>query len=83
MGEGVSKTEVLQYCLRLPRPLYADALDVAAVFGLSMNRFLVAAIRDYVESQLRQETTRSALAKSREARQAGLANGHVEIGLGG
>lgn len=72
------KSDVLQYCLRLPRALYTDALDVAAVFGLSLNKFLLAAVTEYVTSQLKQETTRSAIAKAREARRAGLANGHID-----
>jgi len=72
------KSDVLQYCLRLPRSVYNDALDVAAVFGMSLNKFLLAAVAEYVESQLNQETTRSAIAKAREARQAGLAHGHVD-----
>jgi hypothetical protein len=72
------KTDIQQYCLRLPRSVYSDALDVASVFGLSMNRFLLAAVREYVESQLQQEKIKGAVAKSREARQAGLAHGHLE-----
>ena len=71
------KSDVLQYCLRLPRSVYVDALDVSAVFGLSLNKFLLTAVREYVESQLKQETTRSAIAKAREARSAGLAHGYV------
>lgn len=72
------KSDVLQYCLRLPRSVYVDALDVAAVFGLSLNKFLLAAVSEYVDSQLKQETTRSAIAQAREARKAGLAHGYVD-----
>ncbi len=72
------KSDVLQYCLRLPRAVYVDALDLAAVFGISLNKFLLAAVTEYVESQLKQETARSAIAKAREARQAGLAHGYVD-----
>jgi len=39
---------------------------------------LLAAVREYVGSQLKQETIRSAIAKSREARKAGLAHGYVD-----
>lgn len=79
------KPDTFQYCLRLPRDLYVDALDLAAVFGMSLNKFLLAAATQYVESQLQSETTRSAIAKAREARQAGLAKGQVEKlrGFGG
>ncbi|MEX2207111.1 MAG: hypothetical protein WEF50_12855 [Myxococcota bacterium] len=66
-----------QYCLRLPSSVYADAFDVAAVFGLSLNKLLLTAVCEYVESQLKQEATRAAVAKAREARQAGLAHGYV------
>lgn len=73
------KSDIQQYCLRLPRSVYSDALDVASVFGLSMNRFLLAAVREYVESQLQQDKIKSAVSKSREARQVGLAHGHFEV----
>ena len=71
------KSDVLQYCLRLPRSVYIDALDVAAVFGLSLNKFFLAAVCEYVDSQLKQETTRGAIAQAREARKAGLAHRYV------
>ena len=62
----------VQYCLRLPERLYRDAVDVALVFDLSLNRFLAAAIDKYVSSQLQQQPTRSAIERIREARRAGL-----------
>ena len=69
------KSDQRQYCIRLPQSVYADAVDVARLFGLSVNRFLVVAIRDYVALQLGHETNRSAIAKVREARQALLESG--------
>ena len=62
----------VQYCLRLPQDLYKDAVDVALVFDLSLNRFLSAAIEKFVASQLDQESTRRAVERFREARQVGL-----------
>ena len=62
----------VQYCLRLPQQLYRDAMDVALVFDLSLNQFLAAAIEKFVASQLRQESTRSAIEQIRAARSAGL-----------
>jgi hypothetical protein len=41
---------------------------------MSLNQFFLQAIRSYVEAQKKQEVIRSAVAKSREARRAGLAN---------
>jgi len=73
------KPEKVQYCLRMPRAAYEDAIDVALVFDMSLNRFFLGAIRTFVESQLRQEATRSAVAKIREARSAGLADGGSEV----
>ncbi len=72
------KADVLQYCLRLPREVYVDAFDLAAVFGMSLNKFLLKAVTEYVESQLKHETARSAIAKAREARRAGLAPAGVD-----
>jgi hypothetical protein len=68
------KTRAMQYCLRIPRDAYEDALDIARVFDMSLNQFFLQAIRSYVEAQKKQEVIRSAVAKSREARRAGLAN---------
>jgi hypothetical protein len=62
----------VQYCLRLPPALYKDAVDLALVFDLSLNRFLAAAIEKYVASQLQQESTKRAIERVREARSAGL-----------
>jgi hypothetical protein len=70
------KQQTVQYCLRMTRPAYEDALDVALVFDLSLNRLFLGAIREFVESQLRQDATRSAVSKIREARSAGLAHAH-------
>ena len=64
----------MQYALRLKRASYEDAVDVALVFDMSLNQFFAGAIRRFVEYQLKQETTRSAVSKIREARQAGLAD---------
>lgn len=77
------KDPVSQYCLRMKRSAYEDALDVALVFGLSMNQFLVGAIHQYVQTQLEQGSIRSAVAKVREARQAGLARVLVTAIAGG
>lgn len=77
------KDPVSQYCLRMKRSAYEDALDVALVFGLSMNQFLVGAIHQYVQTQLEQDSIRSAVAKVREARQAGLARVLVTAIAGG
>ena len=68
------KQQTVQYCLRMTRAAYEDALDVALVFDLSLNQLFLGAIREFVESQLRQDATRSAVAKIREARRAGLAH---------
>jgi hypothetical protein len=67
------KSETVQYCLRMTRDAYQDAQDVSLVFGMSVNQLFLEAIRDFVESQLRQEATKSAVAKIREVRRAGLA----------
>ncbi len=77
------KDPISQYCLRMPRPAYDDALDVALVFGLSMNQFLVGAVRHYVQTQLEQESIHTAVSKVREARKAGLAHGLVAQLAGG
>jgi len=69
------KTQTVQYCLRIPRDAYENALDVALVFDLSLNQFFLGAIRAYVESQLGQDVIRNAVSKTREARSAGLVNG--------
>jgi len=66
------KPERVQYCLRMARAAYEDAIDVALVFDMSLNQFFVGAIRSYVDFQLQQEATHSAVAKIREARRAGL-----------
>jgi hypothetical protein len=58
----------VQYCLRLPPELYKDAVDLALVFDLSVNRLLVAAIQKFVASQLKQESTSRAVERIREAR---------------
>ena len=68
------KTRATQYCLRIPRDAYEDALDIARVFDMSLNQFFLQAIRSYVDAQKKQEVIRTAVAKSREARRAGLAN---------
>ncbi|MEX2207109.1 MAG: hypothetical protein WEF50_12845 [Myxococcota bacterium] len=69
------KTERVQYCLRMTRAAYEDATDVALVFDMSLNQFFLGAIRSFVDYQLCQESTRSAVAKIREARGAGLVEG--------
>ncbi len=69
------KPEKVQYCLRMTRAAYEDAIDVALVFDLSLNKFFLGAIRSFVDYQLCQEATRSAVEKIREARLAGLAEG--------
>ena len=68
----------VQYCLRLPQELYKDAVDVALVFDLSLNRFLAAAIQKFVASQLQQESTLRAIERIREARRAGLVSAPSE-----
>ena len=73
------KPEKVQYCLRMPRAAYEDAIDVALVFDMSLNQFFLGAIRTFVDSQLRQEATQSAVAKIREARSAGLADGGADV----
>ena len=67
------KARAMQYCLRIPREAYEDALDIARVFDMSLNQFFLQAIRSYVDAQKKQEVIRLAVAKSREARRAGLA----------
>jgi hypothetical protein len=73
------KQQNVQYCLRMARAAYEDALDVALVFDMSLNQFFLGAIRTFVDHQLRQEATQSAVAKIREARRAGLADGGNEL----
>lgn len=68
----------VQYCLRLPPQLYKDAVDVALVFDLSLNRFLAAAIQKFVASQLQQESTLRAVERIREARRVGLVTAPAE-----
>ena len=68
------KQQTVQYCLRMTRAAYEDALDVALVFDMSLNQLFLGAIREFVESQLRQDATQSAVTKIREARRAGLAH---------
>ncbi len=72
------KPRTVQCGLRIPREVYEDALDVARVFDMSLNQFFLGAIRAYVEAQLGQEVVRNAVAKAREARQAGLVSGPDE-----
>ena len=72
------KTQTVQYCLRIPRDAYENALDVALVFDMSLNQFFLGAIRAYVDSQLSQDVIRNAVAKTREARSAGLVNAPSE-----
>jgi hypothetical protein len=74
------KPRTVQYCLRLPREAYENAHDVSLVFDMSLNQFFLGAIRAYVESQLSQEVIRNAVAKTREARSAGLVDAPDEIG---
>jgi len=71
-GPSEMERRPVQYCLRLPQPLYRDAMDVALVFDLSLNQFLAAAIEKFVASQMRQESTRRAIEQIRAARSAGL-----------
>ncbi len=66
------KSETVQYCLRMNRAFYEDAQDIALVFGLSVSQLFLGAIREFLESQLQQDATHSAVAKIREARRAGL-----------
>jgi hypothetical protein len=68
------KRRTVQYCLRIPPEAYESALDVALVFDMSLNQFFLQAIRSYVDSQLKDEVIRTAVAKAREARSAGLVN---------
>ena len=68
------KARAMQYCLRIPREAYEDALDIARVFDMSLNQFFLQAIRSYVDAQKKQEVIRLAVAQSREARRAGLAS---------
>ena len=64
------KSDLQQCSLRLPRPVWPDAVDLAGLFGVSVNQFLITAIREYVEMQLRQEPSRIAIERMREARRA-------------
>ncbi|HXZ86240.1 MAG TPA: hypothetical protein VEI82_12200 [Myxococcota bacterium] len=66
------KTQTVQFCLRIPKEAYDQAVDVARVFDLSLNQFFLRAIRSYVESQLGEDVIRNAVAKTHEARRAGL-----------
>jgi hypothetical protein len=72
------KARTVQYCLRIPREDYENAVDVALVFDMSLNQFLLGAIRAYVDSQLGQDVIRNAVSKTREARSAGLVNAPSE-----
>ncbi|MFI5316446.1 MAG: hypothetical protein ACHQ6T_12155 [Myxococcota bacterium] len=72
------KADTVQYCLRIPREAYDNAQDVALVFDMSLNQFFLAAIRAYLDSQLGQDVIRNAVAKTREARSAGLVNGPAD-----
>jgi hypothetical protein len=72
------KPRATQYCLRIPRDAYDDALDIARVFDMSLNQFFLGAIRSFVAFQMQQDATQNAIAKIREARRAGLADGEGE-----
>jgi len=69
------KSQTVQFCLRMPKESYEQAVEVARVFDMSLNQFFLGAIRAYVESQLGEDLIQSAVAKNREARRAGLVNG--------
>jgi hypothetical protein len=69
------KSQPVQFCLRMPKESYEQAVEVARVFDLSLNQFFLRAIRCYVESQLKEDVIQSAVTKTREARRAGLVNG--------
>jgi len=69
------KAEKVQYCLRMTRAAYQDAIDVALVFDMSLNRLFLGAIRSFVDYQLCQESTRKAVERIREARRVGLGEG--------
>ena len=69
------KSRTVQFCLRMPKEAYEQAVEVARVFDMSLNQFFLGAIRSYVESQLEEDVIQSAVAKTREARRAGLVNG--------
>lgn len=73
------KQQNVQYCLRMARAAYEDAVDVALVFDMSLNQFFLGAIRSFVDHQLQQEATQSAVTKIREARLAGLAANGSEL----
>jgi hypothetical protein len=75
---GEMKPERVQYCLRMTRAAYQDAIDVALVFDMSLNQLFLGAIRAFVEYQLCQEATRNALAKIREVRLTGLSDPDAE-----
>ena len=66
------KGKTVQYCLRVPRDAYENAVDVAGIFDMSLNQFFLAAIRAYLDSQLAEDAIRNAVAKTREARRVGL-----------
>ena len=53
------KPRAMQYCLRIPRDAYDDALDIARVFDMSLNQFFLQAIRSYVDAQKKQEVIRT------------------------
>jgi hypothetical protein len=74
------KTQTVQYCLRIPKEAYDNAVDVALVFDMSLNQFFLGAIRSYVDSQLARDVIRNAVTKTREARRAGLVNGSADEG---
>jgi hypothetical protein len=74
------KTQTVQYCLRIPKEAYDNAVDVALVFDMSLNQFFLGAIRSYVDSQLARDVIRNAVTKTREARRAGLVNGAADEG---
>jgi len=69
------KSQTVQFCLRMPKESYEKAVEVARVFDMSLNQFFLGAIRAYVESQLKEDVIQSAVAKTREARRAGLVDG--------
>jgi hypothetical protein len=69
------KSQTVQFCLRMPKESYEQAVEVARVFDMSLNQFFLGAIRSYVESQLKEDVIQSAVTKTREARRAGLVSG--------
>ncbi len=71
------KAQTIQHSVRMPRELYEDAVDVAAVFGMNVNRLILEALRGYLGGQLEREVVRNAVDRVREARKKGLDPGPV------